>query len=61
MRFLGIVALKTCVDVTKMRETGDLAHVFYIWSWTVFPANRRMNLVLFTNYGFAQNWRKKVT
>ena len=27
----------------------------------VFPANRRMNLGLFTDYGFAQNWHKKVT
>ena len=40
-----------------------LAHVFYIWLWTVFPANRRMNLGLFTNLmdWFAQNWHKKVS
>ena len=36
-----------------MQETGNenlFWHkiVFYIWSWTVFPANRRMNLGLFT-------------
>ena len=24
----------------------------------MFPANRRINLALFTNYGFAQNWHK---